>query len=334
MKKAAVRSILVTVVLLALAVQTEAQQPKKVARIAYLGSTTAAGSAELLGVFRKRMAQFDWIEGRNLTVEYRYAERKGATWLAELAVELVGLKVDVIVVDGAGAALAAKKATSTIPIVMTSDVDPVGRGIISSLARPGGNITGLTGFSDDLAGKRVEILKEVLPKSTRFGVITGGGTRAAGSGSDRQVKVMKEAASALGLKLVELGAASDPEKLVNAFHVAVRERVNGIVPTSGTRNFGQRNSFIVLAANYKLPAIYPEKGYVEAGGLLSYGADRRENYQRAAVYVDKILRGTKPGEIPVERPMKFEFWANLKAAKQIGLTIPPKVLVRADRVIR
>ena len=333
MSRKASRLVMCTLLLL-LSGSAEAQQPGKAARIGYLGASTASGSAELLDDFRKRMTQLDWIEGKNLTIEYRYAEGKGANRLAELAAELVGLKVDVIVVDSTGAAFAAKKATSTIPIVMTSSVDPVARGVVASLARPGGNITGLTGFSDDLAGKRVEILKEALPKSTRFGVITGGSAGAAGSGSDRQVKVMKEAASAIGLKLVELGAASDPEKLVTAFQVAVRERVNGIVPTSGTINLGQRKSIIVLAANYKLPAIYPEKEFVEDGGLMSYGVDRREQYRRAADYVDKILRGAKPAEIPVERPIKFWFYANLKAAKQINFTIPPNVLVRAEKLIR
>jgi putative ABC transport system substrate-binding protein len=315
--------------LLALSNPVQAQQPGKATRIAYLDSATAAGSAELLAEFRKRMTQFNWIEGKNLTIEYRYAE-DNLDRLADLAVELVRLRVDVIVVDTASTALAAKKATSTIPIVMVSGSDPVAQGIVASLARPGGNITGLAGFSEELAGKRLEILKEVLPKSTRFGVIMGGG----GRGGELQLKGMKEAASALALKLVDLGLASDSEMLLKAFQAAVRERVNGVIPISGPVTFGQRKSIIVLAANYKLPAIYPQKEFVEDGGLMSYGTDRRERYRRAAVYVDKILRGEKPAEIPVERPIKFEFWANLKAAKQIGFTFPPNVLVRADRVIR
>jgi putative ABC transport system substrate-binding protein len=276
------------------------------------------------------MTQFNWIEGKNLTIEYRYGEGKAATRIAELAVELVGLKPDVILVQGTSGALAAKKATSTIPIVMVNVGDPVERGLTTSLARPGGNITGLTTFSDDLAGKRIEILKEVLPKSTRIGVITGSG----GPGGESQVKVMKDSASGLGLKLLEIGAASDPDKLVSAFQTAVREKVQAIITTSGPVIFGQRKSIIVLAANYKLPAIYPQKEFVEDGGLMSYGTDRRESYRRAAVYVDKILRGVKPADLPVERPMKFEFIVNLKTAKQIGLTVPPNVLVRAQKVIR
>jgi putative ABC transport system substrate-binding protein len=323
--------ILVCALLLALSNPVDAQQPGKVARIGYLDSGTAAGSSELLDDFRKQTTQLNWIVGKNLTVEYRFGEGKGPDRLAELAAELVQLKLDVIVVDSTTAALAAKKATTTIPIVMVSVGDPVAQGLIASLARPGGNVTGLSSFSNELAGKRLEILKEVLPKSTRIGVITG----AAGEkGTELQLNVIKNAAPALGLKLVDLGSGSDGEKLLTAFQVAVRERVNGIITTSGPVLFAQRKSIIVLAANQKLPAIYPDKEFVEDDGLLSYGVVRRELYRHAAVFVDKILRGAKPAELPVERPIKFEFWANLKAAKQIGFTIPPNVLVRADKVIR
>lgn len=308
----------------------DAQQPGKAARIGYLDGGTAAGSAELLDAFRKQMTQLDWIEGKNLTIEYRYAEGQGANRFAELAVELVRLKLDLIVVNNTGLALAAQKATSTIPIVMTTSIDPVAQGLVVSLARPGGNITGSASFSDELAGKRLEILKEVLPKSTRIGVITGVG----GRGGEVQVKVMREAASALGLKLVEIGSAIDSEKLVTTFQTAVRERVNAITTITGPVILGQRKSIVVLAANYKLPAMYPQKEFVEDGGLMSYGTDIRDNYRRAAVYVDKILRGAKPADLPVERPIKFEFWANLKAAKQISFTFPPNVLARADRVIK
>ena len=308
----------------------EAQQPGKAARIGYLDDSTAAGSAELLDSFRKQMTQLNWIDGKNLTIEYRFGEGKGADRLAELGVELAGLKLDVIVVEATSAALAAKKATSTIPIVMVGVGDPVGRGLITSLARPGGNITGLASFADELAGKRVEILKEVLPKSTRIGVITGG----VGLGAELQVKIMKEVASAMGLKLEVVGEASNPEKLVKAFQSAVRERVNAIITTSGPANFGQRKSIVVLAANYKLPAMYPQKEFVEDGGLMSYGLNRADRYRRAAIYVDKILKGAKPSDLPVELPTKFEFFANLKTAKEIALTIPPHVLARADKVIR
>ena len=322
--------IVLCALLLALSDPAQAQQPGQTAQIGYLDDGSASGSAELLDDFRKQLTRFNWIEGKNLNIEYRYGEGKGAMRLAELAAELVGLKMDVIVVEATSAALAAKKATSTIPIVMTGVGDPVAQGLIASLARPGGNITGISSFAPELAGKRVEIIKEVLPKSTRIGVITGGG----GRGADLQVKTMREVAAALGLKLEVVGASSDTEKLVNAFQAAVRERVDAIVTTTGPGTFGQRKRIIALAANYKLPAIYPQKEFVEDDGLLSYGTDRRESYRRAAVYVDKILRGTKPADLPVERPIKFEFLINLKVAKQIGLTIPPNVLVRADKVIK
>jgi putative tryptophan/tyrosine transport system substrate-binding protein len=328
--KNAAASIVVTVMFLAVAVIAEAQQPGKSTRIGYLDNSTAAGSLEFLDDFRKHLTQFNWIEGKNLTIEYRYAEGK-LDRLSELAIELVALKVDLILVGSTSPALAAKKATSTIPIVMAVSTDPVEAGLIASLARPGGNITGNAGFNDDLAEKRLKILKEVLPKSTRIGVIVG----AAGArGVEFQVIVMKEAASALGLKLLEVGSATDHETLLNAFQAAVRERVDGIITISGPVVSAQRNSIVLLAANHKLPAIYPQKEFVEDGGLLSYGVDRRELHRRAAVYVDKILRGTKPADLPVERPIKFEFFANLKAAKQVGLTIPPNVLARADRVIK
>jgi len=307
-----------------------AQQPGKATRIGYLDSTTAAGSAELLDDFRKRMTQFNWVEGKNLVIEYRYAEGK-LDRLSELAVEVVALKVDLILVTTVAAALAAKRATTTIPIVMLGNVDPVAAGLVATLGRPGGNVTGLATFSVELAGKRLEILKEVLPKSTRIGVISGG---AGGRGGALQMNAMKEVATALGLKLVEIGSSADHETLLKAFQVAVRERVNGIITTSGPVIFAQRNSIILLAANHKLPAVYPDKEFAEDGGLMSYGTDRRDYYRRAAEYVDKILRGAKPADLPVERPIKFEFFANLKAAKQIGLTIPPNVLVRADKVIK
>jgi putative ABC transport system substrate-binding protein len=316
--------------LLALSYTAEAQQPRQTTRIGYLEDSTAAGSAELLEAFRKQMTQLGWVEGKNLTIEYRFGDGKGAARLSELAAELVRLKVDVIVVSATSAALAAKKATNTIPIVMATVGDPVGQGIISSLARPGGNITGHASFSAELAGKRLEILKDVVPASKRIGVLMGG----TGRGGQMQVQEIRTAAPALGLTLQEIGFASDPEKLVNAFQTAVRERVHGIITTSGPVIFAERKSIVVLAANYRLPAIYPQKEFVDEGGLMSYGADRRDNYRRAAIYVDKILKGAKPADLPVEQPTKFEFIINLKTAKQIGLTISPDMLARADKVIK
>jgi ABC-type uncharacterized transport system substrate-binding protein len=330
MKKSVAPSSLLVGVLLAVAVIAEAQQPKKVPRIGYLDNSTAAGSAELIGVFRKEMIQLGWVEGKNITVEYRFGEGKGSDQLANLAAEIVRIKPDVIVVPGTGEAWAAKKATSTIPIVMAAVGDPVGQGLIASLAQPRGNITGLASLAAELGGKRLEILKEVMPKSTRVGVLRGG----EGRGGELQLKEMRAAAVALGLTLEEVGAASDPEKLVNAFQTAVRKRVHSIITTSGAVVFAEKKSIIVLAANHRLPAIYPQKEFVEEGGLMSYGVDRRDIYRRGAIYVDKILNGIKPADLPVEQLNKFEFVINLKTAKQIGLTIPPNVLARADKVIR
>jgi putative ABC transport system substrate-binding protein len=277
------------------------------------------------------MSQLGWVEGKNLTIEYQFGEGKGPGRLAELAAELVRVKLDVIVVAATSPALAAKKATSTIPIVMAGVGDPVGQGIIASLARPGGNITGLASLAAELSGKRLEVLKEVVPRSTRVGVL---GTAGRGRGAQLQFKEMKAAALALGLKLEEIGVAIDPEGLENAFQTAVRERVNAVITTAGPAIFSQRKRIVELAGKYRLPAIYPQKEFVDGGGLMSYGLDYPDLYRRAAIYVDKILKGTKPADLPVEQPMKFEFIVNLKTAKQIGLKIPQSVLYRADRVIR
>jgi putative ABC transport system substrate-binding protein len=320
-------SVALCVVFLALCVSAEAQQPRRVARIGYLDNRTAAGSAELLDAFRKQMTQLDWIEGKNLTIEYRYADGNRDR-LSELALQLVKLKPDAIVGNNTETSLALKKATSTIPIVMISSTDPVGNGLVASLGNPGGNVTGSTGFAEELGGKRLEILKETVPKFTRVGVIT-----VMGAGRDTQLKAIKDAASVLGLKLMEM-SAKDHETLLNAFQFGLREHLDGIITLSGPIIFAQKKNIVLLAANYKLPAMYPRKEFAEEGGLMSYGDDIRENYRRAAVYVDKILRGAKPGDLPIERPSKFEFVVNLKAAKEIGLTIPQKVLARADRVIR
>jgi putative ABC transport system substrate-binding protein len=306
-----------------------AQQPEKTTRIGYLDNSTAAGSAELLEAFRKQMTQLGWVEGKNLTIEYGFGQGKGPDRLAELAVELVRLKLDVILVSGTSAALAAKKSTSTIPVVIAVG-DPVEWGLIANLARPGGNITGIATLTPELGGKRLEILKEMIPRSTRVGVLTGGG----GRGGELQLKELRAAAVALRLRLEEIGTASDPEKLVNAFQTAVRGRVHAIITTAGPVVFAQRKSIVVLAANHRLPAMYPQKEFVEDGGLMSYGVDFRDIYRRGAIYVDKILKGAKPADLPVERPTRFEFLINLKAAKQIGVTIPPNVLARADKVIK
>jgi len=341
MKQARVSSILVAVLLLAAGVIAEAQQPGKVARIGYLDDSTASASAELLNEFRKQMIKLDWIEGKNLTIEYRHAEGK-IDRLDGFAVELVGLKVDVIVAQSTSPALAAKRATTSIPIVMVGVADPVGQGLIASLARPGGNITGLATFSEELSGKRLEILKEVLPKATRVGVITGPrGSR----GNELQLKAMNESAAALGLKLVELGSAVDPEKLVSAFSVAVRERVNMITITAGLSTFGSRKSIIALAANHNLPAIYPQKEFVEDGGLMSYRGGLGSKWLRRARPIASdfgvpqftLIRYSEGQSLLIclsNGQSNSSSMSILKQQNKSALTIPPNVLVRADKVIK
>jgi len=248
--------------------------------------------------------------------------------LLELAVDLVRLKVDLIVVTSAGPALAAKKATTTIPIVMTSSTNPIGTGLVASLARPEGNVTGLSGLANELNSKRLEVLKDAVPKLSRVGLL-----RTAG-GSDRQLKDLRPATLALKLKLEEIETEPDAKGLESAFQTAKQKQVGAILTTVSRPFLAERKRIVELAGKHRLPAIYPEKGFVDVGGLMSYGADYDDLYRRAAVYVDKILRGAKPADLPVQQATKFEFIINLKAAKQIGLTIPNRVLERANQVIK
>jgi putative ABC transport system substrate-binding protein len=328
MKRVAVPSILVAVVLLALGVIADAQQTGKVPRIGFLDSSTASGSAVLREAFRQELRKLGWIEGKNLMIEYRFAEQKPER-LPELAAELVRLKVDLIVVFGGAEALAAKGATSTIPIVMTNTADPVGAGLVASLARPGGNVTGLSTLSTQLNTKRLEILKDAVPKLARVGVL-----RQPGSAVEIQLKELRLAAQALKLKLEEIETPADAKGLESAFQTGKQRQVNAIMTTAARPFFGERKRIVELAVKYRLPAIYFQKEFVDEGGLMSYGVDFHDLYRRAAVYVDKILKGAKPADLPVQQATKFEFVINLKAAKQIGLTIPPDVLARANKVIK
>ena len=329
MKKALVSSILVVVVLLAVGVIAEAQQTGKVARIGFLDPSTASGSAVLVDVFRQELSKLGWIEGKNITIEYRFAENKGAERLLELAAELVRLSVDLIVTTGDGPTLAAKKATTIIPIVMTTSSDPVAQGFVASLARPGGNVTGLSSLGADLNTKRLEILKDAIPKLARVAVLQSPGVTA-----DLQLKELRPAAVALKLSLEEIETQADAKSLESAFQIAKQKQVNAIM-TVAIRSFqAERKRIVELAGKYRLPAIYFDKGFVDEGGLMSYGVDYEDLFRRAAGYVDKILKGTKPADLPVQQATKFEFVINLKAAKQIDLTIPPRVLERADKVIK
>jgi len=318
--------------LFALCSSAHAQQTSKVPRIGFLDNSTASGIAVLLEAFRQELSKLGWIEGKNITMEYRFAEQN-LERLPELAADLVRLKVDLIVVSGAPTPLVAKQATSTIPIVMATSVDPVGAGLIASLARPGGNITGISGLSVELNTKRLEILKDAIPKLSRVGFLRTPEGSISKIG-DLQMKELRPAAVALKLELEEIDAQPDAKGLESAFKTAKQKQVGAILTTSGRRFFAERKRIVELAGKYRLPAIYAQKEFVEAGGLVSYGVDFDDLFRKSAHYVDKILKGAKPGDLPVQQATKFEFVINLKAAKQIGLTIPGRVLERANQVIK
>jgi putative ABC transport system substrate-binding protein len=328
-----IRSILTLaqcVMLLALCTSAEAQQAGKIFRIGFLDGGTAAGSAGLLEVFRQELSKLGWTEGMNISIEYRFTEGKPER-LPEPAKDLVRLKVDLIVVTSGPAALAAKGATTTIPIVMTNSADPVGEGVVASLARPGGNVTGLSSLAVELNTKRLAVLMDAVPKFDRVGLL-----RLPGSimGQDVQLKELRPAAQALKLKLEEIETQLDAQGLESAFQIAKQKQVKAIMTTTTRPFFAARKRIVELADKNRLPAIYFQKEFVDAGGLMSYGADFDDLYRRAAVYTDKILKGAKPADLPVQQATKFEFIINLNAAKQIGLTVPPEVLARVNKVIR
>jgi putative ABC transport system substrate-binding protein len=321
--------LLLTVLLLTVFLLTaaEAQQQGKIFRIGFLDNSTASGSAVLVDAFRDELRKLGWIEGKNIAIEYRFAEQKFES-LPELAADLVRLKVDVIVAASTGSALAAKSATTTVPIVMTNAGDPVGSGLVASLARPGGNVTGLASLSPELNSKRLEILKDAVPKLARVGFLWAAGA------SDLQLKELRPAAVALKLKLEEIDTQPDAKGLESAFQTAKQKQVNAIMTVTSRQFFAERKRIVELAGKYGLPAIYFQKEFVDEGGLMSYGVEYDDLYRRAAVYVDKILKGAKPADLPVQQATKFEFIINLKAAKQIGLTISPDLLARANKVIK
>jgi putative ABC transport system substrate-binding protein len=327
MKKAAVPSILVAVVLLALGVTAEAQQTKKVPRIGFMIGTSPSIIPDRIEGFRQGLRELGYVEGKNILIEYRVAESK-VERLPDLLGELVRLKVDVIVTGGV-INRAAKAATTTIPIVMAFDNDPVANGLVASLARPGGNITGLSALYPELSGKQLELLKEIVPRLSRVAVLGS----SIEPNNPHVVRVVEAAAKALGVQHLYLDL-QDPKDIETAFRAASKGRANALLVLSGTIVLSQRTQIATLAIKSRLPAIYPRPEFVEDGGLMTYGPSITDLYRRAATYVDKILKGTKPADLPVEQPKKFEFIINLKAAKQIGLTIPPNVLVRADKVIK
>jgi putative tryptophan/tyrosine transport system substrate-binding protein len=331
MKRAAVRSILIAVVLLAVALIAEAQQPKKVPRIGYLSSSNPATESTRAEAIRLALRELGYMEGQNIAIEYRYGEGKRVR-TPQLASELVRLKVDIIVVAGGAPAIrAAMNATKTIPIVMSGvGIDPVGAGLIESLARPGGNVTGVTILSRELGGKRLELLKEAVPKIARVAVLYD----AASPAIVPDVKeVLPVAARALGL-VIQPWEIRDSDDFDKVFALLNKQRPDGLF-VAGGRLIGDNQKRIVgFASKSRLPAVYPYREAVEAGGLMYYGADLADSYRRVAIYVDKILKGAKPADLPVEQPTKFELVINLKTAKQIGLTIPAEVLARANKLIR
>jgi putative ABC transport system substrate-binding protein len=308
----------------------EAQQTGTVFRIGFLDNSTASGSAGRLEAFRQELRKLGWVEGKNIAIEYQFSEQKPER-LPELAADLVHRKVDLIVVTSNPSALAAKSATTIVPIVMTTSTDPVGTGLVASLARPGGNVTGNSSLSVELNTKRLEILKDSVPKLAQVGLLRWPGTNIT---ADLQLKELRAAARALKIKLQEIEMQPDPKGLESAFQAAKQKQVDTIMTTPDSRFLDERKRIVELAGKYRLPAIYPQNEYVEAGGLMSYGLDGTDLYRRAAVYVDKILKGAKPADLPVQQATKFEFIINLKAAKQIGLTIPVNMLERANKVVR
>jgi putative ABC transport system substrate-binding protein len=308
----------------------DAQQAGKILRIGFLDSSTASGSAVLVDAFRQELSKLGWIDGKNITIEYRFAEQKSER-VPELAAELVRLKVDLIVVTAGPSVLAAKKATTTIPIVMTNPADPVGEGMVASLARPGGNVTGLSGLAVELNTKRLEILKDTIPRLSRVGLLRPPGTSVTGI---LQMKEIRPAAVSLKLKLEEIETQYDPKGLESVFQTAKQKQVGAIMTMTTRQFFAERKRIVDLAVKYRLPAIYFQKEFVDEGGLMSYGADFDDLFRKAAHYVDKILKGAKPADLPVQQATKFEFIINLKAAKQIGLTIPVELLARANKVIK
>ncbi|HEV2055927.1 MAG TPA: ABC transporter substrate-binding protein [Methylomirabilota bacterium] len=323
------RTFLSVLGFLAAPLAAEAQQPAKISRIGFLSPSSPSDPPmqHSLEVFRHGLGELGYVEGQNIAIESRWAEGKYDR-LPGLAAELVRLKVDVIVTAAVPAIRAAKEATSTIPIVMAVVVDPVATGLVASLARPGGNITGLSNMAPELVGKQLQMLKEVVPKASRVAVLWN----PANPGNAPQLREAEAAARTLGVRLQPV-EARDPNDFDGAFAAMIRQQAGALIVLLDVMFTDHRTRIADLAAKSRLPAVYGLSEHAEAGGLMAYSASRAALFRRAATYVDKILKGAKPADLPVERPTKFELVINLKTAKALGLTIPPSLLVRADRVI-
>jgi putative ABC transport system substrate-binding protein len=321
-------SILLVIAVMGVGAMAQAQQPTKIPRIGFLSATSLSTISARIEALRQGLRELGYVEGKNIVIELRSAEGK-LDRVPALAAEVVRLKVDVIVTGGGTDTRAAKEATNTIPIVMAQDSDPVGSGFVASLARPGGNITGLSTLVPEVSGKRLELLKEIIPKLSRVAVL-GISTR---PGNAQSLKEVELAAGTFKVQVQYLDVL-DVKEIETAFRAATKGRAEAVLVLQSPFFNSQRKQIVDLAIKSRLPVIYPQTDYTESGGLMYYGANTPDLFRRAATYVDKILKGAKPADLPVEQPKTFELIINLKAAKQIGLTIPPNVLVRADKVIK
>jgi putative ABC transport system substrate-binding protein len=330
MKRSAVLSILVVAVQLVVVVVAQAQQPAKVPRIGYIsGSGDATNQGPFVEALRQGLLKLGYVDRKNLMIEYRGAEGQ-IERIPDLVNELVALKVDILVLAIPNAIRTAKEATQTIPIVMVASLDPVATGLVDSLARPGGNITGISTLSQDLNGKRLELLKEAVPKLSRVGILLQVEVQSA----TVNLKEYETAARDLKVQLRPLEVRGPKPDLEGAFQTATKAHVGALITITNANLFLQQKRIAELAIKHRLPSMFQGSTWVESGGLMSYSSDELAAFRRAAYYVDRILKGTKPSDLPVEQPLKYEFSINLKTAKTLGLTIPPMVLTRATKVIK
>jgi putative ABC transport system substrate-binding protein len=327
-KTSKIFSLILGALLFAFCFAVRGQAAEKIARIGYMAAPTSSAELPRIDAFRQGLRALGYVEGHNIAIDYRFADGKFER-LPEVAAELVRLKVDVLIAVSTNAALVAKRATSTIPILFIGVSGPIEAGLVESLARPGGNITGLTNIASVLSGKRLEVLKETIPKLSRIAVLWD----PQNPGSSLQWKESEIAAKELGLRIYPMEVSS-ANKYESAFNKAMKARSAALAVTLNPLAASNQKRLVELAAKYRLPAIYAREDFANNGGLMSYGPSHAAEGRDAARLVDKILKGAKPADLPVEQPTKFEFIVNLKAAKQIGLTIPPNVLARADKVIR